>query len=110
MTDLISREAAIEAVAPWQFDTEEGKASRRAAQDNLRAIPAQAPAVKARPLEEWQEDMGDCVWWCWEEGAWLGEAAWIGSPIDSDWPNYHTHFTPHPDFPATIDPAQGAEA
>lgn len=75
-----------------------------------------------RPLDEWHEDMGDVVWWCWRDGEWLGEAAWIGTPLDlgqtvevtlrghkldklmrglvGGWPGYHTHWTPHPARPA----------
>ena len=54
---------------------------------------------KARPLDEWHEDYGPVVWWCWRDGEWLGEPAYIGSPLSDDWPDYHTHWTPHPDFP-----------
>ncbi len=67
--------------------------------------------VVARPLSEWHEDMGPMLWWCWEppkaferiservvssahDGKWLGEAPYVGGPNDSDWPDYHTHFTP----------------
>lgn len=56
-------------------------------------------ACAARPLDEWNEDMGHVVWWCLHDGQWLGEPAWIGSPLSEDWPGYHTHFTPHPAFP-----------
>lgn len=56
------------------------------------------PEQGARPLEEWHEDHGNVVWWVWDENRkeWLGEPAYIGTPIDSDWPEYHTHWTPHP--------------
>lgn len=53
----------------------------------------------ALPLEEWHEDLGNVTWWCWMPGDWLGEPAWIGTPLDDDWPGYHTHFTPHPQVP-----------
>lgn len=52
-----------------------------------------------RPLDDYHEDYGFVTWWTWRDGAWLGEPSWIGSPHDSDWPGYHTHFTPHPPFP-----------
>jgi hypothetical protein len=51
-------------------------------------------------MDEYHEDYGNVVWWTWEDGEWLGEPAWIGTPSDSDWPGYHTHWTRHPDFPA----------
>jgi hypothetical protein len=59
-------------------------------------------------LKCWHEDMGPKVWWALgTDGNWLGEPAWIGSPLDSDWPGYHTHFTNHPPMPETpIDTAQ----
>lgn len=78
--------------------------------------------VTALPLCDWHEDMGDVVWWCWRDDAWLGEPAYIGSPLNlgytvechtqaqngsapaarfmvGGWPGYHTHWTPHPAFP-----------
>lgn len=44
----------------------------------------------ARPLEEWHEDMGPQLWWCFP----VNEPPYVGSPLDTDWPCYHTHFTP----------------
>jgi hypothetical protein len=67
----------------------------------LAALPsdaAQAPI--ARALGEWHEDHGNAVWFTWQDGEWLGEPSWIGQPDDSDWPGYHTHWIPHPAFPA----------
>ncbi|WP_116116770.1 hypothetical protein [Paraburkholderia sp. BL6669N2] len=70
---------------------------------------AQDRDAEPRPLDEYHEDYGNVVWWCWEDGEWLGEPAWIGTPNDSDWPDYHTHWTPHPKFPAALSqqPASG---
>lgn len=51
----------------------------------------------ARPLDDWHEDEGPVVWWKLP----VDEPAWIGTPLDSDWPGYHTHWTPHPAAPAT---------
>ncbi len=53
----------------------------------------------AAPLSEYHEDSGPVVWWTWQDGMWLGEPAWVGTPNDSDWPGYHTHWTFHPEFP-----------
>jgi hypothetical protein len=64
--------------------------------------------AEPRTLDEYHEDYGNVVWWCWQDGEWLGEPAWIGKPHDSDWPDYHTHWTPHPAFPAAIAAAQPA--
>lgn len=59
----------------------------------LSACVAECPV--ARPLDDWHEDMGCVVWWKFP----IDEPAWIGQPGDSDWPGYHTHFTPHPEVP-----------
>lgn len=53
-----------------------------------------------RAKSEWQEDDGPVMWWAWCGHKWAGEPAWCGSPTDSDWPGYHTHWTPHPPVPA----------
>jgi len=65
----------------------------------LRAIAAAISAApEARPLDEWHEDMGAVTWWRFP----VEEAAWIGTPLDSDWPGYHTHWTPHPAIPVML--------
>lgn len=71
-------------------------------QSEIRALSPSEPAQSVRPLEEWHEDHGNAVWWTWDNDRkeWLGEPAYIGKPLDSDWPDYHTHWTPHPAFPA----------
>lgn len=58
----------------------------------------------ARPLEEWNEDMGAVTWWKLP----VMEPAWVGTPNDSDWPGYHTHWTPGPPVPANaaFDPSK----
>ena len=72
-------------------------------------------STTARPLDEWREDMGDVLWWCFP----ITEAPYVGSPLDlglpvslrtefnsepvlaavryvGGWPGYHTHWTPIP--------------
>lgn len=49
------------------------------------------PAVPvARPEDEYHEDMGAVLWWRFP----IDEPPYCGSPLDSEWPGYHTHFTP----------------
>ena len=43
-----------------------------------------------RPLKEWHEDMGECLWYKFP----IDEPPHVGSPLGDDWPGYHTHFTP----------------
>jgi hypothetical protein len=52
-------------------------------------VPAEG---KARPGEEYHEDMGDMLWWRFP----IDEPPYAGSPLNTDWPGYHTHFTPIP--------------
>jgi hypothetical protein len=47
-------------------------------------------AQRAQPLDAWHEDRGPVLWWCFP----VQEDPWAGTPYDSDWPGYHTHWTP----------------
>ena len=60
----------------------------------------------ARSRGEWHEDDGPVVWWSWDGHGWAGESPWCGTPLDSDWPGYHTHWTPAPPPPTS---AEGVE-
>lgn len=44
----------------------------------------------AKPIDEWHEDIGDVLWWSFP----IQEPPYCGSPLDADWPDYHTHWTP----------------
>ena len=44
---------------------------------------------KPRPLVEWGEDYRDCLWWKFP----IEEPPYCGSPLDSSFPDYVTHFT-----------------
>jgi hypothetical protein len=54
----------------------------------------------AWPLEHYHEDMGPVLWHRFP----IEEAPWCGTPLDSDWPGYHTHFQPLPPVPVPVDP------
>lgn len=58
--------------------------------------------LRPRPLDDWDEEIGPVLWFCWRDGEWLGEPPYCGSPLDSDWPEYHTHFLPLPPWPANL--------
>lgn len=64
-----------------------------------------AVSVVPRPLDDWHEDIGPVLWWFFP----IQEPPWAGTPLDSDWANYYTHFTPcpMPSTPAPSDEAQG---
>lgn len=44
----------------------------------------------ARPKDDWHEDMGAVLWWVFP----IKEPPYCGTPVDTDWPGYHTHWTP----------------
>ena len=44
----------------------------------------------ARSIEEWHEDYGVALWWTFP----IEEPPYCGSPLNSEWPGYHTHWTP----------------
>lgn len=48
-----------------------------------------APVLVAIPAEQWHEDDGPCLWWKFP----INEPPYSGSPLDSDWDGYYTHFT-----------------
>lgn len=45
---------------------------------------------EARTIDEWHEDFGDVLWWTFP----IEEPPYCGSPLDMDWPDYLTHWTP----------------
>lgn len=83
--DALPKDLSIEQTMPG-FD-------RDAAEQAMNA------AMHPRPLAEYHEDYGPVTWFTWNGEEWLGEPSYIGRPDDSDWPGYHTHWTPHPEFP-----------
>ena len=58
-------------------------------------------SVKARPLDDWHEDRGPVLWWVFP----IEEPPYCGTPLDTDWPGWHTHWTPLqvPQYPADED-------
>lgn len=65
-------------------------------------LAGRAAPVLARALSEWHEGDGTVMWWASNASGWAGEPAWCGTPLDSDWPGYHTHWTPHPTPPTSV--------
>ena len=55
----------------------------------MNGVTVQEPV---RPLEEWWEAYGDVLWWKFP----IEEPPYVGSPLDENWPGYHTHWTPIP--------------
>lgn len=67
--------------------------------------PSPQTGLVAQPLSEWHEDDGFVTWWKFP----VNEPSYIGSPLCSDWPGYHTHWTPHPEIPTNADALAAAE-
>jgi hypothetical protein len=53
--------------------------------DTLAGHEAKIP----QPLADWREDTGEVLWWRFP----ISEAPYVGTPGDSNWPGYHTHWT-----------------
>ncbi|WP_052092215.1 hypothetical protein NYE80_24125 [Paenibacillus sp. FSL H7-0357] len=60
------------------------------------------PLTEAKSIDEWHEDYGDALWWTFP----IQESPYCGSPLDEDWPGYHTHWTPIV-IPAAPAPKEG---
>jgi hypothetical protein len=55
------------------------------------------PKPQCRPLIDWCEADGPVLWWAFP----VNEPPYSGTPLDHNWPGYHTHWTP---FPIPEDP------
>ena len=78
----------------------------RAASDAIGRWGRPAPVPVAIPGEKYHEDMGPVTWWRLP----VDEPPWVGTPNDSDWPGYHTHFTPAPTNPLNANALPTPEA
>ena len=115
LAQLIYEQAMIPAAEHCKTEvpawTERGNSfAQDNARDCARAILARwgRPTIKpvpqvATPHEDYHEDLGPVLWWRFP----IDEPPWCGMPNDSDWPGYHTHFTPLPAMPTL--PVPGAE-
>lgn len=52
--------------------------------------------LTARPIDQWHEDHGPALWWRFP----IEEPPYSGTPLDDDWPGYHTHWSPIPEVRA----------
>lgn len=57
---------------------------------NNEAYEKMCKSLEARPIDEWGEDYGDCLFWKFP----IEEPPYCGSPLDCDFTeDYYTHFT-----------------
>ena len=83
----------------WDRESKAAHKERQAQIGNLYdAISIIHSMLVARPLELWNDDDGVVLWWVFP----IQEPPYVGSPLDSEWPGYCTHWTPLPPFP--LDP------
>jgi len=62
------------------------------------------PLTEAKSIDEWHEDYGDVLWWTFP----IEESPYCGSPLDVEWPDYHTHWTPIV-IPTAPSPKEGTD-
>jgi hypothetical protein len=62
-----------------------------------RVVGALEELQNPRPLDEWHDDYGSVLWWKLP----VNEPPYVGTPGDSDWPGYHTHWTKCPELKET---------
>lgn len=58
--------------------------------NDAEALIRQLETPVARPIDQWNESHGPALWWWFP----IEEPPYAGSPLDDDWPGYHTHWTP----------------
>lgn len=46
--------------------------------------------LTAKSIDVWHEDIGSVLWWRFP----VEEEPYVGSPLDDDFPDYVTHWTP----------------
>lgn len=51
--------------------------------------PVPAKVEAAHTIDDWHEDTGPVLWWAFP----IVEPPYAGTPLDSTWPGYHTHWT-----------------
>jgi hypothetical protein len=103
---------AVQTALSWTWDYTEGNMLevRAALTEVMSTLYPDTPAqpastvqeITARPIDEWHEECGDVLWWTFP----LEESPYCGSPLDEDWPGYHTHWTPFV-FPTAPAPKEG---
>lgn len=69
-------------------DMIEGKIERTAR--IIKLLNKLAEAMEPKPADEWHEDIGPALWWCFP----ISEPPYSGRPRDTDFPDYVTHWTP----------------
>jgi len=89
-------EAAVYVLGSMPAETEEQTKALKARHTALIWTRALVKALRntpteliAQPLSAWHEDVGSVLWWRFP----INEPPYAGSPLDSDWPGYHTHWT-----------------
>lgn len=56
----------------------------------IEALPTLGvPDLAIHMADEWGEEDGDVLWWRFP----IVEPPYCGSPLDDDWPGYHTHWS-----------------
>jgi hypothetical protein len=75
-----------DAIAAFLFERARELIEARATIARLRTLSC------ARPIDDWSEEDGAVLWWKLP----LSEPPYSGTPLDDDFPDYVTHWTPTP--------------
>lgn len=81
-TGIWSRNSIPATAADWQ------RAVMTTERKRLQRLPF--PGDSAQLLKDWNEDYGPVLWWQYP----VEEPPYAGTPLDTYWPGYHTHWTP----------------
>lgn len=79
-------------VFAFSFGDDRRKAVRELAADVKVLEDTVANLYTPRPRETWDEDDGPALWWMFP----VSEPPYAGTPLDDDFPDYVTHWTPLP--------------
>lgn len=85
MSDPISMPSERALIDAWRFGY--ARTDWHRFRGIAQAVLALPPVAIPRDL--YYEDFGAVLWWRFP----INEPPYCGSPLDSDWPGYHTHFT-----------------
>ena len=87
-----TRPPKLRDAAVWAAFVHELRAEWLAAELRLAEDAHAARMLVFRRTDDWHEDDGPCLWWYLP----VEEPPYVGTPLDDDWPGYHTHWSPLP--------------
>jgi len=99
----VSRVMTTKQAAKLESDIARGLAEPRRAYSTPEA--PRHELVTPRERDDWHEDLGAMLWWAFP----ITEPPYCGTPLDDDFPEYVTHYTPIPEVASPQGPAPAPE-